>query len=185
MSHTLHCVCCPGSVLKPLSIAPGLSAATCEDCRGHWLAMNDYRRWVAGGPAMLDPDDSDLPALRPDAAVQGKARACPMCQRLMERLRVERSPDFRLDRCSACQHIWLDTGEWEALSKVGLATRLGDILSDGWQRQLRDAETQERREAGLRARHGDACIDELARIRAWLATQPQRETLLALLRSGW
>ena len=31
----------------------------------------------------------------------------------------------------------------------------------------------------------DACIDELARVRAWLATQPQRETLLALLRSGW
>jgi hypothetical protein len=62
---------------------------------------------------------------------------------------------------------------------------LGEVLSDGWQRQLREEASRGRREAELRTRHGDDCIDELNRIRAWLATQPQRDTLLALLRTGW
>lgn len=185
MATTYRCVCAAAAVLRPQALAPGLSADTCGDCHGHWLAMDDYRRWVTNQPESAPVDDTDLPALRPAAAAEDKARACPSCQRWMERLRVGRSPDFRLDRCSACQRVWLDVGEWDALATAGLATRLGDILSDGWQRQLRDADAQARREADLRARHGDACIDELARTRTWLATQPQRETLLALLRSGW
>ncbi len=185
MTATYRCVCAAATELRPVALAPGLSADTCSDCHGHWLAMDDYRHWVANGPAPVETDEAELPALRPDAAAADTARACPSCQRFMERLRVGRSPDFRLDRCSACQRIWLDAGEWAALAEAGLATRLGEILSDGWQRQLRDADAQARRETELRARHGDACIDELARVRAWLATQPQRETLLALLRSGW
>lgn len=185
MSTTYRCVCSAASVLRPRALAPGLSADTCDDCHGHWLAMDDYRRWVANQPEPVAADDADLPVLRPVPAAEDKARSCPSCQRLMERLRVGRSPDFRLDRCGACQRVWLDDGEWAALVAAGLATRLGEILSDGWQRQLRDADAQARREAELRARHGDACIDELARVRVWLATQPQRETLLALLRSGW
>ena len=180
-----RCVCAAASELRPEALAPGLSADTCGDCHGHWLAMDDYRRWAANRTEPLSADEADLPALRPAPADEGKARACPSCQRWMERLRVGRSPDFRLDRCSACQRVWLDNGEWAALVAAGLAMRLGDILSDGWQRQLQGEEAQARREAELRARHGDACIDELARVRAWLATQPQRETLLALLRSGW
>lgn len=185
MATTYRCVCAAASILRPEALAPGLSADTCGDCHGHWLAMDDYRRWVANQPEPAAADDADLPALRPAPAAEDKARACPSCQRWMERLRVGRAPDFRLDRCSACQRVWLDEGEWAALVAAGLATRLGEILSDGWQRQLRDADAQARRETELRARHGDACIDELARVRAWLATQPQRETLLALLRSGW
>jgi len=185
MATAYHCVCAAAPVLRPQALAPGLSADTCGECHGHWLAMDDYRRWVNNRSEPVPADDTDLPALRPAAAAEDKARACPSCQRWMERLRVGRSPDFRVDRCSACQRIWLDAGEWDALAAAGLATRLGDILSDGWQRQLRDADAQARREADLRARHGDACIDELARMRAWLATQPQRETLLVLLRSGW
>ena len=185
MASTYRCVCAAASVLRPEALAPGLSADTCGDCHGHWLAMGDYRRWVANGPEPLSTDEADLPVLRPAPAAEDKARACPSCQRWMERLRVGRSPDFRLDRCSACQRVWLDDGEWAALVAAGLAACLGDILSDGWQRQLQGEEARARREAELRARHGDACIDELARVRAWLATQPQRETLLALLRGGW
>jgi hypothetical protein len=59
------------------------------------------------------------------------------------------------------------------------------VLSDAWQRQLRDDEVSGQREAALRARHGDACIDELVRIRTWLDEQPQRDELIALLRAGW
>jgi Zn-finger nucleic acid-binding protein len=185
MATTYRCVCAAASVLRPEALAPGLSADTCGDCHGHWLAMDDYRRWVANRPEPLSIDEAELPALRPAPAAEDKARACPSCQRWMERLRVGRSPDFRLDRCGACQRVWLDDGEWAALVAAGLAACLGDILSDGWQRQLQGEEARARREAELRARHGDACIDELARVRAWLATQPQRETLLALLRGGW
>jgi hypothetical protein len=88
MATTYRCVCAAASMLRPQALAPGLSADTCGDCRGHWLAMDDYRRWVASRPAPVPPDDTDLPALRPVAAAEDKARACPSCQRWMERLRV-------------------------------------------------------------------------------------------------
>jgi len=94
-------------------------------------------------------------------------------------------PDFRIDRCGACQLVWLDRGEWAALVHNGLARRLDEVMSDAWQRQLKQDELRAGREATLRARHGDECINELSRIRAWLDVQPQRDELLSLLRAGW
>ena len=105
----------------------------------------------------------------------------------MQRLRVGAKPDFRVDRCAGCQALWFDRGEWAALAASGLASRLEEILSDAGQRQLQAAELRERREADLRRKHGDACIDEIARVHQWLHAQPaaQREELLSLLRAGW
>lgn len=103
----------------------------------------------------------------------------------MHRYRVGAQPDFRVDRCAACQYIWLDAGEWAALVQAGLAGQLEDILSDGWQRQLQVDDAHTRRDEVLRARHGNECMDELARVRLWLQQQPGREELLSLLRAGW
>jgi Zn-finger nucleic acid-binding protein len=182
MAPTLRCVCETHRVLHAVELAPGLPAHECADCHGTLLGLNDYRRWADGQPDVA-PVSAEAPL--PEATLDAGARQCPSCTRLMERLRVSRQPDFRVDRCAICQWVWLDQGEWAALARAGLCTQLGEVLSDGWQRQLREEASRGRREAELRTRHGDDCIDELNRIRAWLATQPQRDTLLALLRTGW
>ena len=183
MPSSLHCVCDAHSVLKAKELAPGLSAMACSDCDGQLLMLSDYRRWVDTlGEDVPSANHASTPvAVRDEVGV----RHCPSCARLMERLRVGQQPDFRVDRCSSCQSVWMDAGEWSALGNAQLTTRLGEILSDGWQRQLRQEESRSRREAELRARHGDECIDELQRVRTWLSQQEQPDILLALLRSGW
>lgn len=184
--HDMRCTCSGQGSLKPTLLATGLPAHQCAACEGTLLALDAYRRWLA------HPDAAS--AIETTAALHGLvavedapgARSCPRCQRLMQRLRVCTDlPDFRIDRCSPCQTVWFDRGEWQALAQDGLAWRLDEVLSDGWQRQLQQADLRQRREQALRARLGDDCLDELTRIRTWLDTQPRREELLALLRAGW
>ena len=176
----MRCACEAHNVLVPLDLAGGLPVRGCEACGGSALAMADYRHWrdQAGAEAHAPVDVpvvEDRPAARP----------CPSCTRLMQRVRVGATPDFRLDRCAACALLWLDRGEWDALRSAGLAASLEEILSERWQRDLQAQEVRARRDAQLRDKHGAACMDELARVRDWLDTQPHRDELLALLRAGW
>ncbi|HEY9094870.1 MAG TPA: hypothetical protein VIN35_03925, partial [Hydrogenophaga sp.] len=112
-------------------------------------------------------------------------RRCPGCSQLMTRLLSAGTRDFRLDRCGPCQWLWMDAGEWASMVSDNVAHLLLETLSDGGQRALRAAAAHQRREAELRARHGDEVVDDLIRIRAWLAEQPNPDLLLTLLRNGW
>ena len=183
MKRGLRCGCPAGGELDGTELAPGLHALQCRGCEGSLLSMEDYRPWLERHPAGLAPAPGAAPLEQDEA--DGAARACPACSRLMQRLRVGSRPDFRLDRCSPCQLVWFGRGEWAALAHAGFTHRLHELLSDGWQRQLREDEQRQRRETLLRDRHGNDCIDELARIRDWLNRQPERDELLALLRAGW
>lgn len=183
---SIHCTCSGQAQMKEVALANRLPAHRCPACEGTLLMLSAYRQWR---------DDPEIaPALEASPVIHGLvavedapgARACPRCQRLMQRLRVSTDlPDFRVDRCTPCQSVWFDRGEWAALADDGLAWRLDEVLSDGWQRQLQQADLRTRREQALRARLGDDCLDELVRVRAWLDQQPRREELLALLRAGW
>jgi Zn-finger nucleic acid-binding protein len=188
MARTLNCVCESRTSLLPQELTSGLPALGCETCRGQLLSLDDYRRWLGGCLPGADPDASA--PKRPGAvdaftATATPVRRCPACAQLMERLLSGNSADFRLDRCGPCQLLWMDAGEWDALVFSGAFRKLLDVLSDGGQRGLREAAALQRREAELRARHGDATVDELIRVRAWLAEQPHADILLNLLRSGW
>lgn len=175
----LRCACAAAEVLGSVELEAGLAAHGCASCGGSLLDLAHYKAWrdrAEAGPAPRDPVAFE------DAA---GARACPGCARLMHRLRGGVRPEFRLDRCPACQLVWFDRGEWPALVAAGHATRLDDIFRDAWQRHMQVLKLRAQREAVLRERHGDACIDELARIREWLDTQASRDELLSLLRAGW
>ncbi|MET7015554.1 TFIIB-type zinc ribbon-containing protein [Uliginosibacterium flavum] len=152
----------------------------CEACGGVLLDMSDYRQWrqqaaPSAESGAEDHEVSDSPS----------ARGCPSCTRLMQRYRVGLTPDFRVDHCPACQLVWLDKGEWQTLAQAGLTASLGEIVSTAWQRRIQSDELRALRETALRSKHGDACIDEIKRMREWLNTQPQHEELIALLRADW
>lgn len=180
-TKTMHCVCDSHAELQRAELAPGLAALRCPSCHGHRLDMADYERWR--DDAQPASTDDDVPPMAPDAGA--RARPCPACTRLMSRYRVGATPDFRLDRCAPCGGVWFDAGEWPALVQAGLAQRLGDVVSDAWQRRVQTDEQRARRLAVLHAKHGEACLTELARVRTWLDAQPHRDELLALLRAGW
>lgn len=190
MAPTLRCVCEPHDELVASALAhPAgeLFALGCVSCGGSLLALDEYRAWLRrvdaaalGGAAQA----ADADALEVSEEQSG-ARACPNCARLMQRLRASAGAGFRLDRCEACQLVWFDRGEWDALLAAGEAHRLLELLSDGGQRRRQQADLRARREAQLRGRHGEAAMAELARIRAWLDGQAHRDELLNLLRTGW
>lgn len=186
MNATLRCTCSGQGTLSPRLLAPGLPSRQCEACEGTFLALDNYRQW-------RDRADNDEP-LQPATVIHGllavedavSARACPQCARLMQRLRVSTEvPDFRIDRCSPCQVVWFDRGEWSAMVHNGLGKRLDEVLTDGWQRQLQQDELRALREAALRERFGDERWQALSRFKAWLDVQPERDELLNLLRADW
>ena len=178
MTKTLHCSCAAHTELSPCELAPGLQGLHCTSCNGHMLMMEDYRVWRS--TASPQPATSAVAT-----AEDNTARNCPACTRLMQRYRVGSTPDFRVDRCTSCQAVWFAAGEWQALLATGMGTRLDEILTDAWQRQVQAEELRKGREVVLRQRHGAATMDELGRIRQWLHAQPERDELLALLRADW
>lgn len=181
MSTRLHCSCAQRPLLKNVALEEGLPAAACPDCGAVLLNMDDWRRWRSRAPEL---SAAHVSTVTDTAADHGRARACPACTRLMERLPVDAAEAFRVDRCGPCQLVWLDPGEWQALVQRGLAVQLDTLLSDGGQRRLQAERLQASRLQALRQRHGDACMDEVQRIRRWLAEQPHRDELLALIRAN-
>lgn len=99
----------------------------------------------------------------------------------MERLWVDASNCFRVDRCVSCQYVWLDRGEWQALVEQGLDRVLDTLLSDAGQKKIQQERMQALRTDALRQRHGNDCIDEVLRIRRWLVGQTHRDEVLALI----
>ena len=182
MTASLHCSCPGRAALSTVALAPGLPAAACPTCGAVLLRMDDWRRWRSRSGDAPDTAAAPVTATVP-ATDSGRARACPACTRLMQRLPVHAAHDFRVDRCGPCQLVWLDAGEWDALVQLGVALQLDAVLSDGGQRRLQTERQKTTRLHTLRQRHGDARIDEVLRFRAWLAEQPQADELVALLRS--
>ncbi|OYT93458.1 MAG: hypothetical protein CFE43_04260 [Burkholderiales bacterium PBB3] len=178
MKSTLRCGCEAHTELTVCELAPGLQGLECVSCEGQLLQLDDYRAWRDKTPV---PPVAQAIAADEDPI----ARHCPACARLMQRFRVGAQPDFRVDRCAACQNVWFARGEWQAFVAAGLGSRLDEILTDAWQRQLQTNELRQGREAVLRQRHGAETMDELARIRQWLQAQPGRDELVALLRADW
>jgi Zn-finger nucleic acid-binding protein/predicted RNA-binding Zn-ribbon protein involved in translation (DUF1610 family) len=181
MTPRLHCSCASRSSLKNVALEEGLPAAVCPDCGAVLLQMDDWRRWRSRSPERVASAESS--GVVDMTADQGHARSCPACARLMQRLPIDAQGAFRVDRCGPCQLLWLDRGEWQALVQRGLAHQLDVLLSDGGQRRIQNERLQATRMQALRQRHGDACMDEVLRIRRWLVDQPHRDEVLALIRA--
>lgn len=181
MITRLHCSCASRPPLRTVALEEGLPAAACPDCGAVLLQMDDWRRWRSRSPQLPAPAHGSLAAEVP--ADPGRARACPACTRLMQRLPVHNAQDFRVDRCIPCQTLWLDPGEWAALVQLGVALQLDTLLSEAGQRRLQNERLLATRMQTLRQRHGDERIDEVLRFRRWLAEQPHPDELLALLRA--
>jgi len=172
--------CSPQHALQREELAPGLLAWLCKETGGALLDLQDYRRWTEQAQAL------PLPVSAASALQDGQSvRRCPNCTRLMQRLRSGTEQGFRIDRCAACQLVWLDQGEWEALAAEGQAMQLLALLSDAGQRQIQRDEARERREAELAERLGIDTLRELQRVRVWLDGRSDRDELLNLLRNGW
>lgn len=175
----MHCPNC-SHTLEATTPAPLLSGYRCPQQHGLWLDLGYYRHWLAsnGGKVAEAPAADSLPV-----EDQTRALPCPHCARLMQKYRLAHEHAHRVDRCTHCQGVWFDHGEWEKLVEQGRHADLLSILSDRGQKEIRDADSRMRLDEHFRRRFGDDSYAELRRIRSWLATQERRREMLAFLQT--
>ncbi len=170
------CPACGSRHFAPVRIEGGLPAERCADCSGVWVELERYRSWRKTTPQITAHEHAGG-----ITSSNGAVRVCATTGRLMTRIKVSNDKPLLLDYSAAAQAVWLDKGEWESLLALGLHDQLDAIVSERWQTDLKLAASRERTETAMRLRFGDAAYAELARVRAWLAAQPNRSEMIAFL----
>jgi len=130
-------------------------AFRCPRCKGLWLP--DVRAASVDHPERLRAVDADDVG---NAALDKRPGTCPRGHGLLSRAAVEGS-DFHLDRCSHCNGIWFDVGEWNQLASGFALAHLDRLWDPVWRRAAREQAAAERWEAELRQELGDAPMDQL------------------------
>ncbi|MEB3210385.1 MAG: zf-TFIIB domain-containing protein [Leptolyngbyaceae bacterium] len=123
----------------------GLPAMTCPECEGDWLPGETYRAWQQRQPeAQQNVLPTQLNVPFEPAATDTQASLCPECQHYLSRAKLGQKHSFYLERCSNCEGIWCDRGEWDVLQRMGLQASLSYVFSGEWKTRLKALEYAER-----------------------------------------
>jgi Zn-finger nucleic acid-binding protein len=174
----MKCPSCKTTDLTAADLESGLTAHVCESCQGHWISGRGYHDWLDRHGATLAEKTYDGPDIV--IADTQNAKLCPECARILLRYKVGRGTDFTLEHCGACNGVWLDRGEWDALKVRNLHDEINAILTVPWQTRARLEERRRNLDQIYAARFG-ADYDELKRIRTWVDGHPERDRVLAFL----
>jgi Zn-finger nucleic acid-binding protein len=118
---SIRCVSLPcprcSAVLEPRTAvphpgAPAITAGVCLSCAGLWLD-GDSLTAVSPALASLAAHRADLPP-----PPERRAATCPRCG-VPARMGVLRG--VAVDVCATCTGVWLDAGEYEAITKADAA----------------------------------------------------------------
>ncbi len=174
----MKCPVCKRNTLKPVVLEPNLTVQGCEKCGGHWLSSEAYWHWLEQQEEVSPEQPSEVVVAVND---NEQAKLCPTCGRILIKYKVGHGVNFCLDQCSACNGVWLDKHEWQALKTRSLHAEIHGMFSKSWQQRVLAAELRHNLERMYEQRFGAADYAELQRLRQWLAQHPQRAALLAYL----
>jgi Zn-finger nucleic acid-binding protein len=178
----MNCPTCVNQPLVPRTLAEGLTALTCPQCKGRLIFGEAYTLWRVAQEADL-PEKATATDLSLTVSDTDKAKLCPACEHLMLPYIVGHATKVSLNRCVTCGAFWLDANEWEVLHAHNLHDNLHQIASDTWQATIREEEAAAQHTILLQMRFGDD-YDEVKRVKTWLDTHPQRSVILAHLSSN-
>ncbi len=173
----MKCPKCQTVELKAERLDGFLPVQHCSDCGGNWLMLEDYLLHKHEVPVA----SPSLANAALEAEETEKALLCPMTGALMTKFRISKDTAHRLDLSARVNGIWLDKGEWELLKAHGLAGRLNTLFTDFWQRQVREAQADDRLDEMYRSLLGEDDYEKLKELRNWLKQHPQRERMRAFL----
>jgi hypothetical protein len=172
----------PTTHLVKTELAENLTAYACPDSGGTYLPAESYWRWLSKHPERLPKLPLSEDQLPPSDDSQS-LRLCPESGNAMLRYKVGHGFPFYIDR-SPTGGIWFDEGEWEALKKHNFHDELHLIFTLPWQKRVRDAEKEEKLNHLLRERIGEEAFEKVISFRNWLASQPEKSAILALLKES-
>ncbi len=176
---TMKCPVCKSPELQATDLEAGLTFYNCPQCRGNWVRGVEYFKWLElHGPNLTERSDQDsgLALAEPGIHID-----CPECRFRMVKYLVGHGLSFTIDHCEGCKGVWFDRNEWEALKERNLHDDLNSMLTSFWQKAAQKEVRKKRLEQIYIARFGPDDYAEIERVRAWLATRPNKQNLLAFL----
>lgn len=99
----------------------------------------------------------------------------------MTKYRLSGTVGNRLDVCRGCDEAWLDGGEWQLLEQLQLSDKLPSVLTEAWQRKLRQEGNERMRQDILRRTIGEEDASKVESLRAWLNGHRAKSAILNYL----
>jgi len=175
----MKCPHCHTPDLMPTLIEEYLPAMGCSTCHGGLVSLLYYRHWAE---TQKEPVDAQT---KPAAAIETTdttaAVTCPKCARVMTKYKIDGAVANRVDVCPSCDEAWLDGGEWELLEALHLSLKIPAILTDAWQRRIRNELTAETRRSILTRMIGEAGTKRVEEFRTWLEASGHKSHVLTYL----
>jgi Zn-finger nucleic acid-binding protein len=167
---------CPkdrGVELSEGLLTENLSALCCSQCQGSWIAGGNYKAWQA---QQVREDSAALPKgidinYEP-ALLDTKAALCPECNAYLSRAKVGMKSSFFVERCTRCDGVWCDRGEWEMLEKLGLHTIIPELFTTEWQTRMKERELVEKQRRAIVDKLGEELAQRLFELADLLEKHP-------------
>ncbi|GAB1264223.1 TFIIB-type zinc ribbon-containing protein [Aurantivibrio infirmus] len=173
----MHCPKCKkSSALQGLELEKGLVAAACDSCEGVLLPLLNYRYWADREPTVEPRDISSSVVDDNDHAL-----ICPKCDHLMIKYQIGLQHVNKVDLCASCDEIWLDKGEWSLLKQLDIHLQLSRIVTDVWQKDLR----QQRYLTLQKARYveilGEDDYEKIDQFKEWMRSHSKKKIIKQFL----
>ncbi len=129
--------------LVDATLLDSLAVNCCPSCQGTWIPAGNYETWQAQHSQLDVPPNLFTQEQSSDfipSAFDAKAGLCPECGSYLTRVKVNLKTPFYLERCSSCNGIWCDRGEWEVLQHANLHTQIQQLFAPKWQIQMREVQ---------------------------------------------
>ena len=175
----MKCPKCKTSDLQAAKLDGGLPAMGCAACGGTSIALLYYRDWAERAAADLEPA-TEAAVSEPNQDSK-TALPCAKCGSLMTKFAIAGTTDNKLDLCTRCDEAWLDGGEWELLKSLNLAKEIPAVLTDAWQRKVREERMEAKRRDRLERVVGSEDLAKVEAFREWLVANSHRTEILFYL----
>ncbi|NKF50464.1 hypothetical protein G3R49_07755 [Shewanella sp. WXL01] len=175
----MNCTSCKNGALFPSFIDGQFRAHTCSNCGGNWILIEDYIAWKEQNPDYQFSDNISFE--ESDATDSKQALLCPKSGAIMRKFKISAGNEHRLDYSAAVGGIWLDKGEWELLKSEGLAGSLNSVVTQSWQRNIRQQTTKQSLTELYQTKFGNEGYSKVKQMREWLSAQENKADLRAYL----
>ena len=182
---SLNCYHCVSSPLLPIKLDDTLPALGCIDCQGIYRDLLTYRNWLERQPKGAEKQANEVSAIDTEINIDEldnteNALVCQRCRKFMLKYRINNEHENTINVCHTCDDVWLDRGEWQLLKHLNMQDKLTDVMSEPWQKQLRN----EAREQAFIKIYEQKLGDDFERVNEfanWVVSHPKKSEILHYL----
>ncbi len=177
----MNCTSCKKGILVEGLLEDCITVNTCNHCHGHWILIENYVKGKQQNPDLQSPNLQNTVETSLDVDDSKTALLCPISGKIMQKFRITHDSEHRLDYSASVGGVWLDSGEWEYLKAEGFAGSLNTILTNHWQKSVREDQARATFDKLYRSKFGGESYDRVQEIRQWLEQHPCEDELKAFL----